>query len=73
MIGQSGAILYLLPHMISHFLAVAYLMAPLHPLVDGLKMKNMCGQIVCATFRYAYLIIVEVFSFQISILNIVLE
>ena len=71
MIGQSGAIL--LPHMISHFSAVPYLMAPLHSLVDGLKMKNMCGHIVGATFRHTYLIIVVVFWFQINILDIVIE
>ena len=39
MVGQSGAILYLIPQIIYCFKTITCSMAPLHSTVDGLKMK----------------------------------
>ena len=42
--GQSGVILYLMPHMIKYVLTLTYSMALLHSLVDGLRVRNRCHQ-----------------------------
>ena len=52
MVGQSGAILYLIPQIIYCFKTITCSMAPLHSTVDGLKMKNRCRQKEGVTLKH---------------------